>query len=959
MPLNLQINDQMHSIPYSDLSELRVALIGNKDLKFRLVGDVNFISHLVAQFNHEINQSIQNKSSAFYALNDYAVIINILVVFISEVNTNKFHSVSKSLKRLELTFNPIINVVNYFVRNIDLFTETTAVELLINCCLDILLGFANIRNHAVDGGSLLRLITTSLIVTHGERLQNTVFKLAKLIPLLLLSPLDLTPLSIALFSRLNGICSIIVDTHLPRLSDHDLKAVAFGDTLPNLNLNEYFLSTHVNTQLLMQLIIASAQLLLQQGSGSSFGYSQVPPNDCFTGDSNDISIKTFIALLLLVKCDDNLMSITSLNLICFYLTSRHASDQFVFQNYNKLLPRIVDLLGLDTETSKYAIGPQEQEPEAELPLYLLSPIRIAADYCLHYPVFSDDFRRANIDLKLVSKLQVNYKSNQLFKLLSQLKTHSNHGTKLCDFTSLIHLHRQDNCLLGDLLLLLSVYTSKNESHRQRLVKSESQSNIMPQIIFELMDIYHFLLNQLHLIYRIVMKHKSGMKMIPEADLSWIGKNLGIIINLLDNNTFTTCLYLIRSLSRSISTSRTFFVECNAFKSFITPPGTKDPAGGLITNLLRVIKCYEKAVQIMEYFYQTTLAVNNYEIQVLNESIILGIISNFIRECSSFTYNIVNYDNFFQSLSVVYATNGKFECTELQEYQYNTIQLNVLQILRNYMGIETNENKKNLFEYIPLTAILEKASFGLIKEDVSLEIKPLRIQQKLVAMDILRNCTAGSETLCDEITVTYDKKFVSYYPSLPRKWFDFVIANITNFELFDETGGSIEDDDFILKMLGNEDYVKLITSINFIENHKYTKSRITQKEFPPDGLLSIWLKFLKLEIPGTTGDSGSINARVTVTNNLNEVKLSIVWIIINLTMYTSRYGLTMSSETSYKLFDTVQLRPDIHESTQKIDIDEGDIEPIVVSGATSGTNEEEMTIKDRAIALQAHGFFTNN
>jgi len=357
---------------------------------------------------------------------------------------------------------------------------------------------------------------------------------------------------------------------------------------------------------------------------------------------------------------------------------------------------------------------------------------------------------------------------------------------------------------------------------------------------------------------------------------------------------------------------------------------------------------------MEYFYQTTPAVNNYEIQILNESITLGIISNFIREGSSFTYNIVNYDNFFQSLSVIYATNGKFECTELQEYQYNTIQLNVLQILRNYMGIETNENKKNLFEYIPLTAILEKASFGLIEEDVSLEIKPLRIQQKLVAMDILRNCTAGSETLCDEIMETYDKKFVNYYPSAPRKWFDFVIANVTNFELFDETG-SIDDDEFVLKMLGNDDYVKLVTSINFIENHKYTKSRITQKEFPPDALLSIWLRFLNLEIPEITGDSGSINARVTVTNNLNEVKLSIIWIIINLTMYTSRYGLTMSSETSYKLFDTVQLRPDNHESTHKIDIDEGDIEPIAVAGTTDATSEEEMTVKDRAKALQTHGF----
>ena len=90
-----------------------------------------------------------------------------------------------------------------------------------------------------------------------------------------------------------------------------------------------------------------------------------------------------------------------------------------------------------------------------------------------------------------------------------------------------------------------------------------------------------MLNQLHLAYRLLNPKKRNLngttrttKEVPDSDLPWFGRNLGIISTLHDASIFTNCFYFIRSVSRSVATLRTF-VECNSFKSFSTTDDATD------------------------------------------------------------------------------------------------------------------------------------------------------------------------------------------------------------------------------------------------------------------------------------------------------------------------------------------------------------------------------------------------
>lgn len=219
----------------------------------------------------------------------------------------------------------------------------------------------------------------------------------------------------------------------------------------------------------------------------------------------------------------------------------------------------------------------------QIPMFLLSPTRILSDLCLQYPRLNDDIHDTNIDYKLVEKLQICYQSSKLLKILKSLKSSSNHGKMLVDFTTMLTIDK-DETEVSDLLLLLSVYTANREEYRTRVVNVPQEYNInVAEIIFEIVDDYYFLLNQLHLAYRLLSPKKRRnlngttrtTKEVPDSDLPWFGRNLGIISTLHDASIFTNCFYFIRSVSRSVATLRTFFVECNSFKSFSTTDDATD------------------------------------------------------------------------------------------------------------------------------------------------------------------------------------------------------------------------------------------------------------------------------------------------------------------------------------------------------------------------------------------------
>ena len=104
----------------------------------------------------------------------------------------------------------------------------------------------------------------------------------------------------------------------------------------------------------------------------------------------------------------------------------------------------------------------------QIPMFLLSPTRILSDLCLQYPRLNDDIHDTNIDYKLVEKLQICYQSSKLLKILKSLKSSSNHGKMLVDFTTMLTIDK-DETEVSDLLLLLSVYTANREEYRTRVV----------------------------------------------------------------------------------------------------------------------------------------------------------------------------------------------------------------------------------------------------------------------------------------------------------------------------------------------------------------------------------------------------------------------------------------------------------------------------------------------------------
>ncbi|KAG2736343.1 hypothetical protein G9P44_000433 [Scheffersomyces stipitis] len=1072
MPLDLH-SDTEHSVSITaspptstaiytleELAELRVSLIGNKDLKFKKVGDVRFIQALVSDVQAQISQILMASSASAdshsHPLNNLdfleqlekkAVVVNILCSFISEVNTNKHENITTCLRSLEEVVAPIIQLLNYFV---DTFIPSLAstsssptsgsadqdkqdtdnrdiiskIETLMNYFLDIFLNLANIHNHNISSDRLWKFIICLLIVgetsEHSVANWNLLTKSLKLVPILLSnaridyssSITSIITLLTALLKRLSRECDVIVATHFPQVANSPelLHQLAFEDSnLPNIELNRNIIRTNINPSLLNGLITCTAQIfsffkandydiLMASPTGSSVSASSATTLTTSTASKNTVSrssvvvlsISVYLSLLLLVKYDDRFLNLSALNLIFFYLNnlrpSNELNDNLIYKNYTKLFPKIIEMLELDNEISKKNLSDskkKESKIALDLPMYLFSPGRILADLCAQYPLLNDEIKDANIDLNVVKNLEASFKSSHLLKVLRALKKNSNHGKAIVDFTVLLSTPRDDS-VLADLLLLLSVYTSSTEDYRHRVINYASENSksvsLLPQIIFEIIDNYHFLLTQIQLNYRLLYPRKRRC-LVPKKDLPWFGRNLGIVRTLLDSSVYTNCFYLVRSLSRSVSSLRTFFVECNSISSFVSEDGCKDVAGGLITNFLQILKCYESSDQISDFFNNLNKNVDvngsyylNKRAKMTNKAASLGILANFILDFSALRYSIVNYDNFLQSLSVIFQNastsvnvgSNNDKLTDEDIYQKNVIQLNTLHVVKNFMFNETNENKKELLDYFPLIFLFQKTVYGLsdYNQEDPIEIRNLKLQQKLVAFGILRNFTAASPSFNAILANSYEQEFISFAqdPNLPAKWADFIVATIKNVNIFTDLPGSIElDDEFLTGLILNDDYVDLVSAINYLEDHKYTSiDRIKKSQFPRDVLLKLWIRFLSLTPSETFLSKLDLNEKINLSTNLNEIKLSIVWIIINLTWKYSTYGFDVREGANYNLFDTVDgynLRPGSL-PTRRImveDSDDDDANEIAEQDISMSNLPDELSVRDRALYLHRFGF----
>ena len=381
---------------------------------------------------------------------------------------------------------------------------------------------------------------------------------------------------------------------------------------------------------------------------------------------------------------------------------------------------------------------------------------------------------------------------------------------------------------------------------------------------------------------------------------------------------------------------------------------------------------------------------------------IGLLANLILDFSSFRYKIVGYENFLSSLATIYLNSSYYTEQSFQRWpaeeisQNNVVQLKVLQVIKNFMFNEAAENKKEAISYLPLSSIFEKASFGLSSdnlEDTASEIQYLRTQQKIVAFEILRNFTGGSPPLCEilkksfatEYTInqqqlsdnTNSTNFASHHQSL-LGWNEFVYASLVNVRGFLPSSKDMADwfDDSILsELLLNDDYVKYINAINFTEDHLFTNVENFEKElFPSDDILKVWLRFLRFKLPkqpaeqifkGNDGNKGSNNKvdvkLLRMANNLNSIKLSIGWILGNLTWKSSVGYYDPNDYDIYEVYQTVDQsiankRNGFNPTRQRL-LERRNLEfhKSKEAAASAVAAVDEMTVFDRAQYLHDYGF----
>lgn len=1019
MPLELK--SRANSETYEEISynyaDLRVTLIGNNDLKYKLIGDTKFMEKLVHEFSIVINKAVSDPNYFFSNninefLNDLEhkiVVVKILSSFITEVSSNNNPNISTSLNEFEGLIQPMISFVSYFIEKFAplIYSHTLdenlvhTLEIMVEYCLDIFVALFNNKNYETlfenDGANKLwRFITSLLIITYdaSDISELILTKLLKLVPVLLNNAKSGTsihePLSTllsTLLKRLSKECKTLCLSNFPAIefTPEIVNRLAFEDpNLPNLELNPYIFRTKVNLLLLTDLITCTAQIFsfLNDNKYGLFINSLL---DVGKHNQHNALFHTdvYLTMLLLIKYENKALNLAALNLVYFHLNNLKQysnqddtknKEESIFNNFKKITPKLIELLSLDD--NKFV-------KPTTLPIFLLSPTKILTNLSSQYPSISDELRKNNVDYKIMKGLELRFKSSQKLKYFKLLKQNSQNCTKLVDFTVMMNYLQETNLnSLSELLLLLSVFTSKKEEYRERVVnykltdaKSKHQ-HTFSQMVFELVDDYRFMLIQIQLVHRILYP-KDNIKKISEHDIPWLSKNLGVMISLVNDPAYTNVLYLIRSLSRSVALLRTFFVDCNSIVSEIDIETSSSDisrsryardrnssSGGFISNILQILKGNEISSKLVQFFCNfnsegdTGRQLN--KSQMLNKSITLGTIANFVLDFSSFRYNIVNDEGFLKNLSVIYknslissqkASTGEVDDEEM--FQKNTIQLSILQILKNYMYNENQENKKELIEYFPISILFDKIVYGVAKngnilsngvDNESEEIKGLKLQQKIVAFDILRNLTAGSPYFSQYLIDAYDNKLddvVKREDKLPLSWADFVIENITNFENFEREHKRVNvneelfyDDSFLLSLMDNNDYVSLVLAINYIEDHKFTNiEKFRERLLPKESLLKVWKRFLNLSVTDEFESQLDFNSKININNNLNSIKLSIVWIIINLTWKNDVFEYTFpgtenesrSEGDHYRIYDTVESSPNRRTSSanDRIDIDNSD------------------------------------
>lgn len=613
-------------------------------------------------------------------------------------------------------------------------------------------------------------------------------------------------------------------------------------------------------KLLTQLLGAYCLALTQLGR---LGAAQLGP-----------LLKSIYGLLFRALRLDSAMALAAINVLALTLSR----PDFPF-TLLQLFPTLIDLMVL---------------PPPLLPLFVLSPIRILADLCKQHSELSLHLKQTNLDLQLVEMFAQRVEGDELLAALLQLKrkTPGNAFAKLP--ANLVKSYQFDP-VVADFLLLLLVHCATNEDNRTRITQAPEQIGFH-RILFQILDLHLWLMFQTHLLFKLARRGRT--------DLGVLG---GIIVGLSDSPLFTNCLYLVRLLLRLITPLRTFFVELNLFQLFFLAnfqqEAAEPRADGFVVSLLETLRLYESHVTML------TALKHPVNTAMVNQSLVLAVLANLSTEFLLFKMAICHYDTFLTLLLIIFREARHRALSDPKNaYAHAFIELNVLHVLRNILHVDTDENKREVWQYFELVDILDKTVYGQYPAEVvdDPELHHIYIKQKLVAFQVLRNATAWLliyPEIVDAWAHCYDLWPRSKRQHISQAWDDYLVTTLENYDIFlGQQEAVVNDADLQTWMLENlADYVLLVVTITLMEANRY-EDPVEQPDgpFPSEGILGLWLRLLKCHVRGRPLEqAGSLGVE-----NIYDVKLLILLVLINLILKELTSPVYRQGLTDYTLFETV-------------------------------------------------------
>lgn len=1029
MALEADPIDEKHRIDFNslDIAELRYTIIGNDQLKTQLMKHPDFLKWMHLQLTSARNQIINGnenpklKISVSSVSSMHELIVIMWLIFMAErlpTEDVNVHGLGACVTVLVEIIEYILNSGSEELYNFSIDANPSAFRALEECLtysFYIILSYenhTNMLNKYVSNETLWKF--TMELVSRFDAggvffADSCMLAALKLVPYLL-DQQETDSGSVSEFNDIGAILKSIIQSLKLKIdtSCSNFYRHALGES-PNRKERpltgpppKQMLENHLDFSSTTALIVAAAQILNYIEDGPSNGPATLAQVYAY-------SEKIFFDSLLALYGPNNteLLNVALLNISRIYLSclakERSHDEMMVNSTFEYLFPRINWIL-------KSNAGSFEK-----LPKFIRRPIAVLSDLCLSYPEACIRIKNSNVDTRIMTDLRRLFSNSKGFKYLHDLKLQSGKGKEVVDFTnsasnlnpnfasnSRSNLGSNSNPNLNsgsfdsssssgfpgsyalgvdtqmdsisDHILLLSVYTSSLEDCRRRITdfggkkNSDSQPNFLCFLVCEIVENYHFLCLQLLLNQALF----RNLKKLPENESSrrkwcWLSRNISQLLYLVQHSIYTNIFYLLRSLSRSVSSVETFFVDCNSIKSTYDqfPNGSTkasadksfqtifgnmsqrydassrlDASGPFLTCLITFLSNQSAIGYAITFFSSAKEAPKTLAERVRKDlynltTMVLGCLANFCLDFGPFRKIILEDENFMRDLSKLFNRSlrdkidhlrddhlapGDLDALEWQEISYEQLQaqIGIFQIIQNLLYNETEENRRLIWDHIPLALVFNKSLYGIsLPRSRDPELHKLSLRLKVISFAIMRNLTVSSTFFCRCISSVYRKYVLSQLEAryrVPPTWNDYLLDTLLAFDLYlpdvaRETaeGALTRSDEFLLSILKVPEYHSLFVAVAYLEDNRHISiGNFTTEDLPSCGMMRFWKRVLQIHLLPELEKKfcrPEITDRISFSVKLVDVKLAIVWNLINLLFEEGDQRSTVSDNEDQDMGDS--------------------------------------------------------